>query len=141
MALIPYEPFRLFDPIWNDMDRFVRRGKEDVSEWLYRVDVEETSAKVIVSAEIPGITNKDDLNIQVDKNILTIHGEVKQSQHNEERTSQHSERYFGSFTRKITLPAMVKTDGAQANYRNGVLELTFLKDQHPAARRIEVDFQ
>lgn len=73
MALIPYEPFRLFDPLWNDMDRmFMRRGKEDVSEWLYRVDV--------------------------------------------------------------------KTDGAHASYRNGILELSFLKDQHPAARRIDVDF-
>lgn len=140
MALIPYEPFRLFDPLWNDMERYMRRGKEDVSEWLYRVDVEETPNKVVVTAEIPGIESKDDLNIQVDENILTIHGEVKRVQHNEERTARHSERYFGTFMRKITLPALVKTDGAHASYRNGILELTFLKDQHPAARRIEVDF-
>lgn len=141
MALIPYEPFRLFDPLWNDMDRMLmRRGKQDVSEWLYRVDVEETPTKVIVTAEIPGIEKKEDLNIQVDENILTIHGEVKRVQMDENRSTRHSERYYGTFSRKITLPALVKTDGAHAGYRNGVLELTFLKDQHPAARRIDVDF-
>jgi HSP20 family protein len=141
MALIPYEPFRLFDPLWNDMDRMMmRRGKEDVSEWLYRVDVEETPSKVIVTAEIPGIEKKEDLNIQLDETILTIHGEVKRVQVDENRSTRHSERYFGSFSRKLTLPALVKTDGAHASYRNGVLELTFLKDQHPAARRIDVDF-
>lgn len=141
MALIPYEPFRLFDPFWDEMDRrFIRRGKEDVSEWLYRVDVEETPSKLIITADIPGIENKDDLNIQLNENILTISGEVKRIQHDEQRRSRYSERYFGSFTRKITLPAAVKTDGAHASYRNGVLELTFLKDQHPAARRIEVNF-
>jgi HSP20 family protein len=140
MALIPYEPFRFFEPLWNEMDRFMRRRKEDVSEWLYRVDVEETPSKVIVTAEIPGIESKDDLNIQVNENVLTIRGEVKCLKHDEERTSSYSERYFGSFTRKIMLPAKVKTDGAHASYRNGILELTFEKDQHPAARRIEVEF-
>lgn len=141
MALIPYEPFRLFAPLWNDMDRmFMRRGKEDVSEWLYRVDVEETPTKIIVTAEIPGVEKKEDLNIQVDENILTIHGEVKRVQMDENRSTRHSERYYGTFSRKITLPALVKTDGAHAGYRNGVLELTFIKDQHPAARRIDVDF-
>lgn len=141
MALIPYEPLRLFDPFWNEMDRmFIRRGKEDVSEWLYRIDVEETPSSVVVTAEIPGIENKDDLNIQINENVLTIHGEVKRGQHDEERSSRHSERYFGTFTRKITLPSQVKTDGAHASYRNGILELTFLKDQHPYARQIEVDF-
>ncbi|AFM40709.1 molecular chaperone (small heat shock protein) [Desulfosporosinus acidiphilus SJ4] len=141
MALIPYEPFRLFDPLWHDMDRMLmRRGKEDVSEWLYRVDVDETPTKVIVTAEIPGIENKDDLNIQVDENVLTILGEVKRLQVDDDRSSRHSERYYGTFSRRITLPALVKTDGAHASYRNGVLELTFLKDQHPAARRIDVEF-
>lgn len=141
MALIPYEPFRFFDPIWNDMDRMLRRGKDDVSEWLYRVDVEETPAKVIVTAEIPGIENKEDLSIVLDENLLTIQGEVKRIQSaDEQRATRHSERYYGSFRRKITLPAMVKTDGAHASYRNGVLELIFLKDRHPAARNIDVDF-
>jgi HSP20 family protein len=141
MPLVPYEPFRLFDPFWSDMDRrFRHRGKEDVSEWLYRVDVEETRDKVHVTVEIPGIENKDDLNIQLDENVLTIQGEVKRLQHQEERTASYSERYFGSFSRKVMLPAPVKTEGAQATYRNGVLELSFLKDRHPAARTIDIEF-
>ena len=140
MALIPYEPFRLFDPLWNEMDRYMRRGREDVAEYLYRVDVEETADKVIITAEIPGIEGKNDLHIEINENMLTIQGEVKRVKQNEERTARSSERYFGAFRRKITLPAVVKSDGAHASYKNGVLELSFLKDKHPAARTIEVDF-
>lgn len=142
MALVPYEPFRLFEPIWEEMDRHFRpeRGNEELSKWLYRVDVEETSENVIVTAEIPGIENKEDLQIEVNENRLTIHGETKRVKTESERFSHHSERYFGRFNRTITLPAVVKADGSHATYKNGVLELTFLKDRHPAARTIEVDF-
>lgn len=140
MALIPYEPFRMLDPFWNEMDRFVRRGKEELSDWLYRVDVEETPSKVIVTAEIPGIEKSEDLYISLDESRLTIQGEIRRGTQENERVARHSERYYGKFSRTIALPAMVKTDGAHASYRNGLLELSFLKDNHPAARRIEVDF-
>lgn len=142
MALIPYEPFRMFEPIWQEMDRQFRpgRGNEDLSKLLYRVDVDETPQKVIVTAEIPGIENKEDLHIELNENLLMIQGETKRSRTETDQFSHHSERYFGRFSRSVTLPAVVKTDGAHASYRNGILELSFLKDHNPAARTIEVDF-
>ncbi|SDG08018.1 Hsp20/alpha crystallin family protein [Desulfosporosinus hippei] len=141
-SLIPNEPFRLSDPFWNEMDRFLKQGKELFTEGLYRIDVEETQHKVIVVAEIPGIEKPEDLNITLDENRLTIQGEVRKSTFDgdKESISRHSERHFGKFSRLLTLPAMVKTDGAHASYKNGVLKLSFLKDAHPAARNIEVDF-
>ena len=139
--MIPYDPFRVFDPVWKEMDRFWRNNREDWSEWLYRVDVEETKDKVIVTAEIPGIEKQEDLHIEVNEDLLTIRGEIKKSVAQEEgRVAHRSERYYGQFARTISLPARVKTDGAHASYKNGLLELSFLKDNHPAARRIEVDF-
>jgi HSP20 family protein len=142
MALIPYEPFRMFDPIWEEMDRHFRpgRGSEDLSKLLYRVDVDETPEKVIVTAEIPGVEKKEELHIELNENLLTIQGETKRSKTETDQLTHHSERYFGRFSRTITLPALVKTDGAHASYKNGVLELSFLKDRNPAARTIEVDF-
>ena len=142
MALVPYDPFRMIDSYWDEMDRHFRRGrgKEDLSQLLYRVDVEETPTQVIVMAEIPGIEKKEDIHIEIDENLLTIHGEIKRVTSNEERSSHLSERYYGKFSRAFTLPTVVKADGAHASYKNGVLELTFLKDRHPAARTIEVDF-
>lgn len=141
MALVPYDPFRM-EPFWDEMDRFFRRGrgKEELSQFLYRVDVEETADKVFITAEIPGIEKREDLHIEIDENLLTIHGEVKRFTTNEERFAHHSERYYGKFSRVINLPAVVKSDGAHASYKNGILELSFLKDRHPAARTIEVDF-
>lgn len=141
MALIPYDPFHLLEPTWSEMDRFWRSNREERAEWLYRVDVEETKDKVIVLAEIPGIEQQEDLHIELNEDILTIRGEVKKSAvEGEGRISRRSERYYGQFTRTVSLPARVKTDGAHASYNKGLLELSFLKDNHPAARTIEVDF-
>lgn len=142
MALIPYDPFRMFNQYWDEMDRnFPRgRGKEELSQFLYRVDVEETPTQIFVTAEIPGLGKKEDLHIEIDENRLTISGEIQRAASTEERSSHRTERYYGKFSRSLTLPAVVKADGAHASYRNGVLELSFLKDRHPAARTIEVDF-
>ncbi|MBP1759138.1 MAG: molecular chaperone (small heat shock protein) [Firmicutes bacterium] len=142
MSLIPHEPYRMLDPFWNEMDRFLRRGKDSYADGLYRIDVEETQKKVLVTAEIPGIEKPEDLRITLDENRLMIEGEIRKITQDEDddSISRHSERYFGRFSRLITLPALVKTDGAHASYRNGLLKLSFLKDEHPAARHIEVDF-
>ena len=140
MALVPYDPLRMLNPFLNEMDRIFRSGKEDWSELAYRIDVEETPTEVIVLAEIPGIEQKEDLMIQLNENILTIKGEAKRGFKEEGRITRQTERYYGHFSRTLTLPALVKTDGAKANYHNGILELRFLKDSHPAARTIEVNF-
>lgn len=109
---------------------------------LYPIDVEDTQNKVIITAEIPGIEKPEDLRITLDENRLMLEGEIRRVIHEEEAESilQHSERYYGKFSQLLTLPALVKTDGTHASYRNGLLKLSFLKDDHPAARRIEVDF-
>jgi len=135
-------PYRSLDPFWDEMDRFIKRGKENLTNGLYRIDIEETKKEVIVTAEIPGIEKPEDLTITLDENRLMIQGEIRKIIHEEENESvqRHSERYFGKFSRVLTLPALVKTDGSHASYRNGILNLSFLKDDHPAARYIEVDF-
>ena len=142
MSLIPNESYRMLDPFWQEMDRFMRRGKEELIDGSYRVDIEETRLKVLVTAEIPGIDKPEDLTITLDENRLMIQGEIRKIRHHneDESVARHSERYYGKFSRFLTLPAMVKTDGAHASYQNGLLKLSFLKDEHPAARKIEVDF-
>ncbi|HWQ70909.1 MAG TPA: Hsp20/alpha crystallin family protein [Desulfitobacteriaceae bacterium] len=140
MALIPYDPFRMLNPIFNEMDRFFRGGKENWSDFIYRVDVEETPTEVVVLAEMPGIEKKEDFSIQVKENILTIKGEVKRGQSEEDKVTRVTERYYGQFSRTLALPASVKMDGAQADYRNGILELRFQKEDHPTNRSIEVNF-
>lgn len=142
MTLIPNEPNPMLEPFWKEMDRFMRREKENFTDGLYRIDVEETQHKVLVTAEIPGVETSEDLTITLDGNRLMIQGEIRKIIHGDENDSiqRHSERHFGEFTRVLTLPALVKSDGSHASYRNGLLKLSFLKDVHPAARNIEVDF-
>jgi Molecular chaperone (small heat shock protein) len=130
----------MLDPFWNELERFMRRGREELTDRSYRVDIEETQSKVLVTAEIPGIEKEEDLKITLDENRLMIQGEVRKIVSDDESVAHHSERYYGKFSRLLTLPAMVKTDGAHASYQNGFLKLSFLKDEHPAARNIQVDF-
>ncbi|MBC2722502.1 MAG: Hsp20/alpha crystallin family protein, partial [Desulfosporosinus sp.] len=126
---------------WHEMDRILKHGKDNLTDG-YRIDIEETQNKVLVIAEIPGIEKPEDLRITLDENRLMIQGEIRRVVHEDEgeSISRHSERYFGRFSRLLTLPAQVKTDGAHASYKNGLLKLSFLKDEHPAARHIEVNF-
>lgn len=128
--------------LWDEMDRFFSTGrtKEHLSQYLYRVDVEETDDAVLVTMEIPGIEKKEDLRIEIDGDLLTVHGEIKRTRRSENSYLHHSERYYGTFKRVVRLPAEVKADGAHARYQNGVLELEFPKDSRPAARTIDVDF-
>lgn len=140
MALVPYDPFRMLNPIFNEMDRFLRGGKENWSDLMYRVDVEETPTEVIILAEMPGIEKKEDLSIQVNENMLTIKGEIKRGLPEEGKVARLNERYYGQFSRTLSLPATVKMDGAQANYRNGILELRFRKDDRPSKHSIDVNF-
>jgi Molecular chaperone (small heat shock protein) len=130
----------MLNPIFNEMDRFFRGGKENWSDLMYRVDVEETPSEVIVLAEMPGIQKKEHLSIHVNENMLTIKGEVKRGMPEEGKVTRLTERYYGQFSRTLSLPASVKMDGAQANYRNGILELRFRKDDHPTNHPIEVNF-
>ena len=86
------------------------------------------------------IKKPEDITIILDENRLMIQGEIRRITHEDESVARYTERYYGKFSRVLTLPALVKTDGAHASYINGLLKLSFLKDEHPSARRIEVDF-
>ena len=78
------------------------------------LDVSESEKRITIRAEVPGVT-PDDLEITVSGNMLTIRGEKSASSEEEHDDFYHSERCFGSFTRRIELPASADPDHARAN--------------------------
>ena len=98
-----------------------------------RTDVSETDDEVVVTAEMPGLNEKDfELNLTGD--LLTLKGEKRHEREEKEKGSVHRiERSYGSFQRSIQLPCEVVAEKATADYRNGVLTVTLPKA--PSAQR------
>jgi HSP20 family protein len=103
------------------------------------VDVDENDKEVVISAELPGVTEKD-VEVSLAGDILTIKGE-KRSQHKEQNgDSTYMERSFGSFSRSVRLPFEAGEEQVDAKFSNGVLTVRAPKPAQlqRAVRRIDV---
>lgn len=141
MSLGPYEPFRHMDNWRQELERLLEPlAGPFYSMRMPRMDVYETEEEVIVSAELPGLEKKDDVQIDVDDDHLTITGTIQRAEEVKEDRMHRRERYVGQFRRSISLPARVKSDKARATYRNGILEVRIPKDETPNRRRVDIEF-
>ncbi|WP_327204062.1 Hsp20/alpha crystallin family protein [Paenibacillus tyrfis] len=105
-----------------------------------RMDVYETENEVIAHCEIPGLEKKEDVDIHVEQQTLTIVGTVHKVQEAKEEQYHRKERYTGRFQRTVALPAEVHAEGTVAAYKNGILEVKMPKAQNNARKRIDVEF-
>ena len=104
-----------------------------------RVDVRETDEEIVVSAELPGLEEKD-FDISLEDDVLTVKGE-KHSEHEEEREGfKHVETVSGSFERRLRLPCEVDPDAVKATYKNGVVTVVLPKrpEERPEVRTVPV---
>ena len=141
-------PFSLMRRFSNEMDRlfegfgFRPRFFETPVEtalWAPNVEVLEKEGKLLVRADLPGLT-KDDVKVGVTDDVLTLDGERKQEKEEKREGYFRSERSYGAFYRAIPLPDGVKADGIVANFRNGVLEVAMpLVKEEKKVKKIEVN--
>lgn len=103
-----------------------------------KVDVIDRDAEVVVRAEVPGVS-KDELDVSVADNTVTIKGETKREEKEEKGDYYRSETSRGVFARTVALPAYVDAEGASARFKDGVLELTLPKVEKARRRTIKVD--
>jgi len=120
----------LFDDLFKDMMSpgfFIKPLHGDPLPQSIRIDVRESGDAYTVHAEMPGVA-KDDIQVTVEGNLVTLKAEVKQQdkQASDEKTLR-SERYFGSVSRSFQLPADIDNGQAKARFENGVLCLTLPK--------------
>lgn len=147
MTLVRWDPFRELSHLRHEMDRlfdYVRHPAKTVEgigmEVLGpRVDVYQTEREVVVTAEIPGIETKDDVEITVSEDNLLLKGEVKRGGEVRQENFYRTERYYGSFSRAIALPAEIEADQATASYKNGILEVRMPKAAHQKRKTVKVD--
>lgn len=134
----PIANFRtMLDDFFNEP--FFTTTSEAGKAYWPRMDIVEDKERFLVRADLPGI-NKEDINVSIEGDMLTISGEKKEESKKLEDAYNHIERAFGSFSRTFTLPANIDRDKVEANYKNGVLELSLLKtgEEKKRAKSIEI---
>lgn len=101
------------------------------------IDVTETDKEIEITAELPGLEEKD-VQINVADNLLTIRGEKKAEKEEKDKNYRLIERSYGSFERTLELPDGVNADAIKASIAKGVLKVTVPKPAPAQAKKIEV---
>ena len=128
---------RLFFDDLNDSRVSKRgRGRRRDCDWTPLIDVREGEKEFTITTELPGLT-KEQIDIGINDDVLTIKGETKQSQEHKEGTTHIQERRWGKFERSLSLPNNVKTEDIDAKFEDGVLELKLPKIE-PIGKKISI---
>ncbi len=147
MALVRWDPIREIDSLQGEMNRLFSsffdsptaraNGGASTRRWIPAMDLVETAEHFVLKADLPGI-EQSDVNIELEKNVLTVVGERK-TEHEEKHEGYYRlERATGSFSRSLTLPEGVDADGVTASFDNGVLEVRIPKPAAAKPRRVQI---
>ena len=140
MTITHYYPWarhaRVDSDIKQAFNRFFADG-DAANEWSPRVDVREEDGRYVILADVPGVDPKD-IEISMDKGVLTVSGERKSESQTENAKVTRVERGYGSFKRSFTLPDSVDAEAVSAAGKHGVLEISIPKKPQAAPRKIEI---
>src|ERR1700730_5807366 len=100
------------------------------------VDIYEDEHNIVLKIEVPGIDEKD-IDVRVQNNTLTVHGERKMEKEEKEENFRRVERQYGSFTRSFTLPSSVDPEQVSADYDQGVLKIKLAKKAEAKPKQIK----
>src|SRR5271169_3238937 len=144
-VLTRWEPFREFSPTQDRLNRLFRESynPERPEEALTTtslappVDIYEDEHNITLKIEVPGIDEKD-IDVRIEGNTLTVHGERKLEKEEKEENFRRVERHYGSFTRSFTLPGSVDPGQVSADYDKGVLKIKLAKKAEAKPKQIKV---
>lgn len=139
---------RFFEDSWDPFLPFFQQSMgpgrlfKNVSRAFPKVDVEETDAEIVVTANIPGI-DADNVAIEVDDDYLSLSGIIEKENKTESERGKvyRYEREFGEFRREFSLPARVDKDKIVAKAKNGVLTIHLPKSASEAKKRVKVEVE
>lgn len=151
-AVAPWRPFMDLTRWESEMDRmmedfFGRRVRPWRPDRWFRgdelavrapaVDLFEEKDDIVIKAELPGL-EKENIEVNLTDNILTIKGEKKRAEEVKEENYYRCGRAYGSFLRNIELPKAVHADKVKASFKNGILEVRVAKTEEAKSKEIKV---
>jgi HSP20 family protein len=146
MALIRWEPARELQTIQQEMNRLFGTvfdnpagGNGSIARrWIPAMDLVEEDGRYVLRADLPGLAEQD-VSVELEDNVLTVSGERK-SEHEDRKDGYYRiERASGSFSRSLTLPEGIDPESIQAQFDNGVLEVTIPKPEERKPRRVAIN--
>jgi HSP20 family protein len=146
MKLMPWGPGREFAQLQDRINRlfiepYSRTGEEGLlnqGSWIPPVDIYQNgNHEIVLKAELPDM-KREDVQVTIDENMLTIKGEKKLTEEVKEDQFQRIERVYGSFSRSFALPPNVDATKLSAEYSNGVLSVRIPLREEAKPRQIEV---
>ena len=133
----PTELDRWVDGLFRDVGLVPFRGRA-LGAFAPSINVTENEQEVQVSAELPGVDEKD-IHVSLDENVLVITGEKKNEQEHADGANTYVEHSYGSFQRAIPLRAEVDGRKAKAKFKQGVLTISLPKAADEKAKRIAIN--
>lgn len=145
MSMTRFDPFREFATIQDRMNRlfgdaYLRQSDDGsaTGSWMPAVDIYETGQKdVVLKVDLPDVA-REDIEVTVEHNTLTLKGTRKALTDVKEDQYRRVERAYGTFVRSFTLPTTVNAGKVAADYRNGVLTVTLPFKEEAKPRNIAV---
>ncbi len=138
----PMDIFRAFE---REMDRWFgdmlpsRRRESNLTSFDFTpaCDVEETDTHWVLRFDLPGMS-KDDIEVRIDDNVLTVSGERKKETERKESGRVYYERSYGGFSRSFTLPEAVDPSSVEASYENGVLTVCVPRSSSKTSGKVKI---
>ena len=148
MAIVRWDPARELVAMQERLNRyfddFGRRPEDDVmtrGDWMPAVDIFQSDAnEVVLKAELPGL-KREDIDVQVENNTLTIKGQRRQDSEVKKEHYHRVERCYGAFSRSFSLPNTIDSTKVRAEYHDGVLTVTLPLREESKPRQIQVAVQ
>ena len=143
MSLMRWEPFSEIDSLQKEMNRMFdslapRTTDRLSSAFVPAAEMEETPEAIHLKLEVPGM-DASDIDIQVSAEAVSISGERKSETKTEEKGMTRSEFRYGSFRRVIPLPARVQNTNVNAEYKDGILNVTLPKAEEEKHKVVKVN--
>jgi HSP20 family protein len=144
-AIAKWEPFSGLSTLHDQVNRLFNEtmfhGRDEelaLTTWAPAVDIYETPDALVVKADLPDMQEKD-IDVRVENNLLTIHGERKFEKNISEDNYLRVERSYGSFSRSFSLPNTVNAESIHAEYKNGVLTVNLPKREESKPRQVKIN--
>ncbi len=153
--LILREPDIFFDSIHNELNNFLRDTiinpafsqqlpMKKVSTWRPAVEIKQSDKDYKVKVQLPGV-NKDDIEVELDNDFMTITAKIEEEREEKEQDEKNFKYHtcefrYGKYKRTISFDHPIRSDEADAHYKNGVLIITLPKQhvEEIKTRKLEI---
>ncbi len=142
MTLMRWNPYRELMNVHEQLNRFFEEPSGQTSDssyggWFPAIDLREEEKRFVIEADLPGV-KKEDIQIEVENNVLTLRGE-RRFEHEAKKESFHRiERAYGKFMRSFTLPSRIEASQITASHNGGILEIAIPKAKESLPQKIEI---